>query len=328
MPAGTALGRSHRLHTSAEECCAVATRELAARRAASDLLHCSTALGGLPVAGPEVQTHVAAYPELVFVRQGLLDVVSPAGVIRLVPGRLLFIEPGVEHGEIHQGEHDAIFFDVHNTNVRFYRATTGWHETSIYLLGRTSLRYITDAISAELTDRDAEFETSVHGLLLHFACLLVRRIERGSYLSMPWIEDTVNLDKRAWLAVQRALGYLAAHLRDPINAPDVARAAGYSPGYLNRLFARFFGTSATACLRDLRMTHARDLLRNSNFSIAEIADRVGYTDPSNFRRAFVAATGVSVKAFRRGESDWLPSVSELPRNRPGRPVLSRKETHS
>jgi AraC-like DNA-binding protein len=300
------------LQRTVEECCVAATRELGARRAAGDLLHYSTALAGLPVAGPGVQTHVAAYPELIFVRQGLLDVVSPAGVARLVPGRLLFIEPGVEHGEIHQGEHDAIFFDVHNTNVRYYRATTGWHETSIYLLGRTNLRYITDAISMELTDRDSDFESSVHGLLLHFACLLVRRIARGSYLSMPWIEDVVNLDKRAWLAVQRALGYLAAHLGDRIDAPAVAKSVGYSPGYLNRLFARFFGTSVSKCLRDLRMTHARDLLRNSNFSIAEIADRVGYSDPSNFRRAFVAAGGVPLHAFRVGQAEWSPSRQTTP----------------
>jgi AraC-like DNA-binding protein len=259
-----------------------------------------------------VQTHVAAYPELIFVRQGLLEIVSPVGVVRISPGQLLVIDPGVEHGEVHRGNYDAVFFVLHNTNVYFYEMATGEREMSIYLLGGTDLRYITDAIRSELIDRFPEFEASVHGLLEHLACLLIRRIRRGSYLRMPWMGDPLSMDKRAWLAVQRSLAYLAGHLGDPIDAQDVAESVGYSPGYLNRLFGRFFGTSVTRCLRDLRLTRARDLLQNSNLPVAEIAERVGYSDPSNFRRAFVAMTGVPLKAFRSGNADWSPARQQSP----------------
>ncbi len=275
-------------------------------------MHLPGALAGKPVIGPPVQTHVAAYPELVFIRQGLLEMASPIGVVRLSPGQLLLVEPGVEHGEIHYGSYDAVFFVLHNTNVYFFEMATGEREMSAYLLGRTDLRYITDAISAELIDRDLEFEASLHGLLEHLACLLIRRVRRGSYLLMPWMGDPLSMDKRAWLAVQRSLAYLAGHLGDPIDAQDVAKSVGYSPGYLNRLFARFFGTSVAKCLRDLRLTRARDLLRNSNLPVAEIAERVGYSDPSNFRRAFVAMGGVSLKAIRSGQADWSVARQQSP----------------
>lgn len=312
MPPGVALTSRGAFWDNPNESCVAAARELASRRAAGDIVHCSGILAKKPVVGPPVQTHVAAYPELIFVRQGLLEIVSPVGVVRISPGQLLVIDPGVEHGEVHRGNYDAVFFVLHNTNVYFYEMATGEREMSIYLLGGTDLRYITDAIRSELIDRFPEFEASVHGLLEHLACLLIRRIRRGSYLRMPWMGDPLSMDKRAWLAVQRSLAYLAGHLGDPIDAQDVAESVGYSPGYLNRLFGRFFGTSVTRCLRDLRLTRARDLLQNSNLPVAEIAERVGYSDPSNFRRAFVAMTGVPLKAFRSGNADWSPARQQSP----------------
>ncbi len=67
------------------------------------------------------------------------------------------------------------------------------------------------------------------------------------------------------------------------------------------------------------MTHARDLLRTSNLSVAEIADRVGYSDPSNLRRAFKQAMGVGLKDYRTGRdapADLADSVSEVMAGKP------------
>jgi AraC-like DNA-binding protein len=282
--------------------------ELPAYRAASDLLYLPASLAGQPVLGEEPpQTHVPAFPELVFVREGVLRLASPAGVLLVFPGQLLVIPAAVEHGEIWEGEYDAVLLPIQGSNVHFYRRRSHPPDlVSIHLLGRTDLTYIAEGLLRELAAREAGFEDSVYGLLLHLHSLLLRRVHRGSMLRTPLSDDPPDANPHAWLVVQRTLEYLSAHLGDPIDAEDAAQHMRYSLVHLNRFLLRVVGKSVSRCLRDLRMTHARDLLRHSDLSVARIADRVGYSDASNFRRAFKQAVGVGLKEYRRGDS--LPGL--------------------
>lgn len=52
-------------------------------------------------------------------------------------------------------------------------------------------------------------------------------------------------------------------------------------------------------LDEVRKRDSLQLLLNVDRSIDEIAARVGYADPSNFRRAFQRWTGQSPTAYRR-----------------------------
>ena len=58
-------------------------------------------------------------------------------------------------------------------------------------------------------------------------------------------------------------------------------------------------TSYQAILEDVRKTMAADYLLNSGMSVASIAYRLGYQDPSNFGRAFRNWFGVSPGSYRR-----------------------------
>jgi AraC-like DNA-binding protein len=84
---------------------------------------------------------------------------------------------------------------------------------------------------------------------------------------------------------------------------EVAGAQHLSPRTLIRRLKRE-GTSFQAIRDDVRQTLARDHLVNSGLSIAQIAWRLGYQDPSNFGRAFRRWFGVSPRTFReRGSPD-------------------------
>jgi AraC-like DNA-binding protein len=51
-------------------------------------------------------------------------------------------------------------------------------------------------------------------------------------------------------------------------------------------------------LDEVRQRESLQLLLNADRSIEEIAARVGYSDPSNFRRAFQRWTGLSPTEYR------------------------------
>ena len=65
------------------------------------------------------------------------------------------------------------------------------------------------------------------------------------------------------------------------------------------------GTSYTCLLQEVRLQRASTLLTNTMMPIADIAKHLGFSDASNFSRAFYCWTGVSPSAFRQygGESD-------------------------
>lgn len=85
---------------------------------------------------------------------------------------------------------------------------------------------------------------------------------------------------------------------------EVAAGQHISPRTLIRRLKRE-GTAFSTIRDDVRRTLARDLLMNSEFGIGEIAERLGYQDPSNFSRAFRRWWGQSPAAFRkaRGEAE-------------------------
>ena len=63
-----------------------------------------------------------------------------------------------------------------------------------------------------------------------------------------------------------------------------------------------------------RVELAKDLMRDRESSLSEIALRCGFADQSHFTRVFVHATGVSPGAWRRANGSGANPVerSELP----------------
>ena len=61
------------------------------------------------------------------------------------------------------------------------------------------------------------------------------------------------------------------------------------------------GTSYRQLLDDARIDCAQTLLGDARLMVAEVAARLGYSDPANFGRAFRKLTGTTPAAWRRGE---------------------------
>lgn len=100
---------------------------------------------------------------------------------------------------------------------------------------------------------------------------------------------------------------LAARVRDTLRAATPADWPGFealavqlrlSPATLRRRL-RAEGQSFAAIKDELRFAAAQQLLRESRLSVAELAQRLGYSEPSAFHRAFLKWSGQSPGAFRR-----------------------------
>jgi len=73
---------------------------------------------------------------------------------------------------------------------------------------------------------------------------------------------------------------------------EVAEAIGLSTRSVQRHLAKQ-GTAFSMVIEGARRQHALELLVQDNLSISEIAHALGYSDPSNFCRAFQKWAGQS-----------------------------------
>lgn len=102
--------------------------------------------------------------------------------------------------------------------------------------------------------------------------------------------DAVIADCQAWIADH----YAAAN---PVGA--MADRSGLKPRTFARRFRTATGSLPIDYVHDLRIDASRHILETEATAIDEVGYRVGYEDPTFFRRLFKRETGLTPAAYRR-----------------------------
>lgn len=102
----------------------------------------------------------------------------------------------------------------------------------------------------------------------------------------------------AWEAIQNSLNYMEEHLSEDIKIEALAKVASLSPYYFQRLFRRLIKKSVNEYVRLRRLAKASEDLKNKEKRIIDVALDYGFTDHSNFTRAFKDAYGITPDEFR------------------------------
>ena len=67
-----------------------------------------------------------------------------------------------------------------------------------------------------------------------------------------------------------------------------------------RSFKRYMGVTPMQYVTSIRINKAKELLKNTNYSIQEISGLVGYENPLYFSRIFRKQIGCSPSGYRKG----------------------------
>ena len=86
---------------------------------------------------------------------------------------------------------------------------------------------------------------------------------------------------------------LLSRLENPPSLLELAQMVGVSDRTLRRGFQELFGTSVLSYLIDERMKLAEQFLRQGNWSVAEVANFVGYSHLGQFAAAFKRKFGIT-----------------------------------
>ncbi len=109
----------------------------------------------------------------------------------------------------------------------------------------------------------------------------------------------VQADDPARQCVESARGYMLQHFHDSaFSLTELLSLLNVSKSYFSAAFKAQTGKTFMEYLTALRMDRARQLLTTTALPAAEIAERVGFTDPHYFSVAFKRAVGMTPREYR------------------------------
>lgn len=100
-------------------------------------------------------------------------------------------------------------------------------------------------------------------------------------------------------AIYPAIAFIRDHPRENVSMKEMADLCHLSPSYFSRLFNREIGESFVNYVNRQKIELAKEQLRGTSKSVAQIAGDVGYLNVSNFIAVFKRMEGVTPSIYRQ-----------------------------
>jgi len=99
-------------------------------------------------------------------------------------------------------------------------------------------------------------------------------------------------------STRRALSFIREHLSEPLRLAQVARVAGFAPGYFSKLFKREEGVTFEDHVRQVRVARAKQMLTSTSLSVERVGKLSGFAGRSHFQRVFKETVGATPLVYR------------------------------
>ncbi len=135
-------------------------------------------------------------------------------------------------------------------------------------------------------------------------------IERSLTLKQAYdclVSYTLNMVKAVMAAknyaesrpVRQARRIIMVRYENDLTLEEISRELGFSASYFSALFKKETGQKFIDYLIQVRIDASKDLLRNTNLTVAEICRQIGYKDQKHFTSQFKKNTGLKPSEFRK-----------------------------
>lgn len=125
--------------------------------------------------------------------------------------------------------------------------------------------------------------------------ILIIRLMRNTSLTAP-MEPQVTAGSRHCAAIKR---YIDLHFKEALTLEQLADEAHMNKYYLSHSFKREYGISPINYLISRRIDESMYLLAETDLSVSQIAQLLGFSSLSYFSQVFRKAHGISPMEFRQ-----------------------------
>lgn len=96
-----------------------------------------------------------------------------------------------------------------------------------------------------------------------------------------------------------ALEYIYNNAHLMVSLEKAAQLCHLSPGYFSRCFTKEFGINYTAYTIKLKIEWAKELLSDTDLSVTQISDQLGFSDPGYFTKVFKKQEYLTPSLYRK-----------------------------
>jgi len=107
-----------------------------------------------------------------------------------------------------------------------------------------------------------------------------------------------DVDQMGGKVIYEIIQYIDRNFFKEISIHSISKDFFINPNYFCGLFKKTIGITFTEYITKCRITYAGDLLKNSNYSISEISQKVGYNNLYYFTKMFKRINGISPSQFK------------------------------
>ncbi len=255
---------------------------------------------------------------LYFITEGSMIIVEGDRKYTLQPGDTIIFDPSELHYGIEQNT-DVKYRYVHfkwkdfsrfviednqynerliSNRVNSIRMGDSFFCEPIYILAKYCTIHGEDMDSIELLFMEMEalygnakeFTQAVLGAKLIELLAALEQYCSGYLMSTNGKIHQISIDITA---------YLKTHYKEKISSRDIEENFHSNFNYLNRRFKENTGNTIFVFLNEYRISESMNLLKNSQLSISEIAELIGFCNEFYFSRVFKKFRGISPSDYRK-----------------------------
>ena len=229
------------------------------------------------LAKDSIPLHQHARYEIVIYTKGSGTIIAEGVRYPVKPGNITIIPPGVAHKSDFEEEFEEIYI---------YGEFEQMFQLSAPVVIGTDLNSEGIQIAKMIFRNRYGNADYLAALCNAFAHFLAQRIE---------MDDDISI------AVHDIMSEITNHFHDSnLNLKVLLEKSGYAEDYIRAQFKKITGKTPVEFLTKIRIRHACYLMDQykSALSLAEIAEKCGYTDYIYFSRRFKQQMGVSPRAYK------------------------------
>lgn len=213
-------------------------------------------------------THEHPFAQLILPLKGTLFIETPDCPVSVNESRIFFLPPHCAHTFFANAANEFLVLDI----------PTG------LVAGERPL-----AAAGVMTDLDDRWQA--------LRTLLLAELHQGPSADfVPLFHYAYRLLQRE--QIPRSMHYIQANLHQPIDLKRLAALEGYQVTYYCEWFKQQTGMTPNAYIQQLRMQKAKELLEQTDLSIWQIAQQVGYVHPASLTRLFQQHEQITPIAYR------------------------------
>lgn len=255
------------------------------------------------------------------VTDGELFVCEEEQVYHLQKGDCFLFEPHKHHFGTIPSEYHLIYIHFRHSRIRDVQIDDpAWREQ----VRERNKQWLTTAHISEVPDRTVRIPKQVRlqdPLAFSSVCELANkavacantRFENYDVLCAGRVNELfVELYRRfaskcfadsdggtcGFAVINRVIDYLNANYAHKLTGQQIASEMSYHFDYLNQLFRKHLDTSVFRMLENIRIEHAKILLRTTALTLDQISFNVGYENASYFSKVFKKNTGIAPSRYR------------------------------